>query len=69
MGSTFKENRNKIRIVNIYLYAVNNTKRIRRGKRHVIHRYGKSNNKYMKNYNKNKKSSYIQYLDANDLYQ
>ena len=23
----------------------------------------------MKNYNKNKKSSYIQYLDANDLYQ
>ena len=69
MGSTFKENRNKIRIVNRNLYVVNNTKRIRRGTCHVIHRYGKSNNKYMKNYNKNKKSSYIQYLDANDLYQ
>ena len=26
------------------------------------------NNKYMKNYDKNIESSYIEYLDANDLY-
>ena len=36
---------------------------------HPIHSYGKANNKYMKNYYKNKKSSYIQYLDANNLHE
>ena len=32
------------------------------------HRYAKANNKYMKNYNKKIESSYIQYLDATNLY-
>ena len=41
---------------------------IRGGICHSIHRYAKANNKYMKNYNNNKESSYIQYLDANNLF-
>ena len=41
---------------------------IRGGICHSIHSYAKTNNKYMKNYDKNKESSYIPYLDANNLY-
>ena len=41
---------------------------IRGGICHAIHRYAKANNKYMKDYDENKESSYIQYLDANNLY-
>ena len=43
-------------------------KGIRGGICHSIHRYAKANNKYMKNYNNNEETSYIQYLDANNLY-
>ena len=43
-------------------------KGFRSGICHAIHRYAKAINKYMKNYDKNKESSYIQYLDANSFY-
>ena len=43
-------------------------KGIRSGICHSIHQYAKANNKYRKNYNNNEESSYIQYLDANNLY-
>ena len=36
-------------------------KRIRGGICHAIHRYVEANNKYMKDYNKNKESSYLTY--------
>ena len=41
---------------------------IRGGICHAIYRYSRANNKYMKNYNKNIDSSYLMYLDENNLY-
>ena len=45
---------------------------IQKGTRGVIsyiaNRFGEANNKYMKEYNKEKPSNYIMYLDANNLY-
>ena len=43
-------------------------KGIRDGICQSTYRYAKANNKCMKNYNKNIESSYIEYLDANNLY-
>ena len=41
---------------------------IRGGMCQSLHRYANANNKYMKNYDKNIKSSYLMYLDANNFY-
>ena len=43
-------------------------KAIRGGIFHPIHRYAKANNKYMKDYDKNKKQSYFEYVNVNNLY-
>ena len=43
-------------------------KETRGGISQATHRHAKANNEYMKNYNKNIESSYIQYVDANNLY-
>ena len=41
---------------------------IRGGICQATHRYAKANNKYMKNYGKKIESSYLVYLDANNLH-
>ena len=41
---------------------------IRRGICYSIYRYEKANNKSMKDYDKNKQSSYLQYWHVNNLY-
>ena len=38
------------------------------GVSYIANRYGKANNKYMKEYNEKAPSKYIMYLDANNLY-
>ena len=41
---------------------------IRGGICNKVHSYAEANNKYMKNYDKNKESSFLMYVNANNLY-
>ena len=43
-------------------------KGIRGGIYHSIYGYAKANSKYMKDFDKNKESPYIQYWDVNNVY-
>ena len=43
-------------------------KGMRGGISYIAHRHAKANNKYMKDYDPQKESSYIMYLDSNNLY-
>ena len=43
-------------------------KGMRGGISYIANRYGKANNKYMREYNEKAASKYIMYLDANNLY-
>ena len=66
MGSMFKKDKSRIRIINNIVLMVE--KGLRGRICQVIHRHAKANNKYVKNYNKDIISSYLIYLDTNNLY-
>ena len=68
MASMSKKTNVKLELLTDYDMLLMVEEGIRGGICHSIHRYAKANNKYMKNYDKNKESSYIQYLDENNLY-
>ena len=69
MASLFKKHREeKLQLLTKNYMLLIVEKGIRGGICHAVHRNAKANNKYMKNYDKNKESSYIEYLDANNFY-
>ena len=68
MASMFKKTNIKLESLTDYDMLLMVEEGIRGRICHSIHRYAKANNKYTKIYSKNEESSYIQYLDANNLY-
>ena len=57
----------KLELITDYDMVLRIEKGIRGGTCQAIHRYAKANNKNIKNYDKNIESSYIEYLDTNNL--
>ena len=68
MASMFKKTSIELELLTDYDMLLMVEEGIRGGICHSIHRHTKANNKYMKNYDENKESSYIQYLHANNIY-
>ena len=63
-----KETGQQLQLLHDYDMLMMFEKGIRGGISHISKRYAEANNKYMKSYDSSKKSKFIQYLDANNLY-
>ena len=68
MASMSKKTSVKLELLTDYDMLLMVEEGVRGGICHAIHRYAKANNKYMENYDKDEEYSYIQYVDANNLY-
>ena len=68
MASMFKKTKVELELLTVIDMLLMVEKWTTGGICQAIHRYAKANNKYMKNYDKNIISSYLMYLDANNLY-
>ena len=68
MGSCFKKDRKKLELLTNIDMLLMVEKGIRGEICHAIHQYAKANNKYMKDYDKNKELSYIKHWDVNKSY-
>lgn len=63
-----KKTNKKIEILTDIDMLLTYEKGVRGGLSQAVHRYTSANNKYMTNHDPNQPSSYITYLDANNLY-
>ena len=66
--SCLKKTGVKVELITAYDMILMIGKGFRGGICQATHRYAKANNIYMKNYDKSIESSYIEYLEANNLY-
>ena len=63
-----KETKQKLQLLDDYDMLMMIERGIRGGITHISKRYAEANNKYMSDYNADEESTFIQYLDANNLY-
>ena len=63
-----KETKQNLQLLKDYDMLMMFERGIRGGITHISKRYASTNNKYMKNFDESKPSTFIQYLDANNLY-
>ena len=68
LDECLKETGQELQLLHDYDMLMMFEKGIRGGITHISKSYVEANNAYMKDYNPNKPTSYIQYLDANNLY-
>ena len=68
LASSFKKTEVKLELLTDVDVLLMVEEGIRGGICHAVYQYAKANKKYMRDYNKNKESSYLKHWDVNNLY-